>query len=92
MKRLVLVVALMGLSGCAIGRETGTAVCTAQEDLAGIVTRTGALAGTPGVIVSEFLNMGTELFCTIFAATISAPAELGDELGLTDAPVEEPKT
>lgn len=85
MKRLVLILALLSLSSCAILRDGGTAVCATQEKTATILTGLGERAGLwgAGTAVTDIVNTGLEFFCAIFDSVVSAPSELADEITAT---------
>ena len=91
MRRLVFLVALLSLPSCSVLRDAGTAACTQQEQVAVVLTDLGERAGLwgAGTAATDIVNTGLEFFCTIFDSVVSAPADIGDELGLTVIPPEE---
>lgn len=84
MKRLALLVALAGLSGCAVSRDVGTALCNAQEQTAEVLVKAGAYVGFfgAGPLAADVVNTGLEFFCTVFDAALSAPAVISEEFGI----------
>lgn len=84
MRKLVLILALMGLCSCQVLKRGGEALCDAQEEAAEVISRAGewvGLAGT-GTMFSDTVNLGLEFFCKVFYAGLAAPAAVGDLVGV----------
>lgn len=65
-------------------KDGGTAICAAQEKTAEVITEAGAWVGIGGAggMFADIVNMSLELFCTVLDAGLSAPAAVGDLVGV----------
>lgn len=85
MRIIVAVLFLMVvLSGCTFLKRSGDVVCEAHQTAAEGISTAGGYLGGPGNLVADILNAGLEMFCKVYKAIVSTPADIADGPGTPD--------
>jgi hypothetical protein len=73
MRKLLLVLALVSLTGCAQMKAFGQGVCATQAEISAGITEIGTFFGTPGKIFTDAFNIILNSGCKVFSAVLALP-------------------
>jgi len=80
MRKVLVVLFLVAMTGCTTMRSFGDGVCATQVEISEGITELGAFAGPPGMVVARILNLGLSVGCKVFAGVVTMPADVTEDV------------